>query len=226
MLELLDKVILSKNVVEEFYNEYKHNDKFRKWLDENIPEIRKCEEQRQDNPWHKYNVLGHILHSVEAMNSMTNGLNYNERKMLAYTMLFHDIGKPDSHIRRRKNGRWQDSFFNHNLKSEEIAKRVLPKLNFNENECKIIEKLVLKHDIFMFIKLEKTDNPYWKQLSNDVIEEEIDDLNLVGDGFKLMKYLIWVGRSDNLAQNEKMTGESLKMLEKFEEMLEKLANNK
>ena len=41
-----------------------------------------------------------------------------------------------------------------------------------------------------------------------------------------MKYLIWVGRSDNLAQNEKMTGESLKMLEKFEEMLEKLANNK
>jgi len=226
MLEILDKVILSENVVEDFYNEYKNNVKFKNWLDDVIPEIKKCEDQKQNNPWHKYNVLGHILHSVEEMNNMTKDLEYNEKRLLAYTMFFHDIGKPDCHIRRNKNGKMIDSFFNHNIKSEEIVKRILPRLNFNERDSKIIEKLVLKHDIFMFIKLEKTDNPYWKQLSNDVIEEEIDDLNLVGDGFKLMKYLIWVGRSDNLAQNEKMTGESLKMLEKFEEMLENLANNK
>lgn len=222
MLETLDKIVLSKNVVEDFYNEYKNNIKFRDWLDKLIPEIKKCEQQEQNNPWHKYNVLGHILHSVQNMNNMTNDLEYNEKRLLSYTMLFHDIGKPDCHIRRMKNGKMIDSFFNHNIKSEEIAKRVLPRLNFSENDSKIIEKLVLKHDIFMFIKLEKTDNPYWKQLTNEVILEEIEDLNLVGDGYKLMKYLIWVGRSDNLAQNEKMTAESLKMFDKFEMMLDVL----
>lgn len=222
MLETLDKIVLSKNVVEDFYSEYKNNIKFKNWLDKLIPEIKRCEQQEQNNPWHKYNVLGHILHSVQNMNNMTNDLEYNEKRLLSYTMLFHDIGKPDCHIRRMKNGKMIDSFFNHNIKSEEIAKRVLPRLNFSENDSKIIEKLVLKHDIFMFIKLEKTDNPYWKQLTNEVVLEEIEDLNLVGDGYKLMKYLIWVGRSDNLAQNEQMTAESLKMLDKFETMLDVL----
>ena len=72
----------------------------------------------------------------------------------------------------------------------------------------------------MFIEAGETKNPYHKKLTEKLIKEEINDLSQVGDGEKLMKYLVMVGRSDNLAQNPKMTKDSLNMLKKFDEMLD------
>lgn len=221
-IKLLDKILLSENVVKDFYNECDNNAQFKNWLDEILPEIEACKKQAQNNPWHKYNVLGHILHSVEEMNKQTLEHDFKTRRMLAYTMLLHDIGKPASHIVRMKDGKAIDSFFNHNIKSCDVTKRVLPQLNFDRAEIEIITKLVYKHDIFMFIKDFPTDNPHWRTLSFEVIKSEIADLNSVGNGNQLMKYLIMIGRSDNLAQNEKMTAASLRMLEKMERMLEKM----
>ena len=122
MQNFLNKIILSNNVVESFYNEYKNNNEFKKWLDKTIPEIAMCENQQQNNPWHKYNVLGHILHSVKEINKQTVGMNENERKILAYTMLFHDIGKPEKHITREKNGKIIDIELD---VKDEIAKKIL-----------------------------------------------------------------------------------------------------
>ncbi|MBR6779047.1 MAG: HD domain-containing protein [Clostridia bacterium] len=221
-INILDEIILSNNVVESFYNQYNNNKDFKDWTSSNLPEINDCERQQQNNPWHKYNVLGHILHSVEEINKQTKHLNNNDRRILAYTMLFHDIGKPACHIVREKDGKLIDSFFNHNIKSERIARKILPNLNFNQQEIDIVAKLVFKHDIFMFIKEQKTSNPYWKVLSYDLIKQEIKDLSQVGDGKTLMRYLIMVGRADNLAQNEKMTAQSLAMLDKFDTMLDNL----
>ncbi|MBQ7351677.1 MAG: HD domain-containing protein [Clostridia bacterium] len=218
-INTLDKVILSTNVVENFHTEYSTNEEFQTWINETIPDLEKCSKQRQNNPWHKYNVLDHILHSIEEMNKQTTHLNHKTRRLLAYTMLFHDIGKPDSHIVREKNGEKIDSFFGHNKKSCEIAKPLLPLLNFDKIESEIILTLVDKHDIFMFIKDFPTTNPYWRTLTPNLIQEEITELNKSGDGIQLLKYLIIVGRSDNLAQNEKMTKESLAMLDKFDRML-------
>jgi hypothetical protein len=226
MLDLLNKILLSNNVVEDFYKEYNSNHEFKNWLDKTIPEIELCEKQQQNNPWHKYNVLGHILHSVEAINKQTLGMNENERKMLAYTMLFHDIGKPEKHITREKDGKVIDSCFNHNIASERIAKEHLPNLGFSEQETNVIAKLVNKHDIFMFIKDFKTQNPYWKVLTEDLVKDEIEDLNQVGEGKTLMRWLVMVGRADNLSQNEKMTAESLRLLEKFDLILDKLEQTK
>jgi len=226
MLNLLDQILLSNNVVENFYNNYNNNRDFKNWLDKEIPEIELCEKQQQNNPWHKYNVLGHILHSVEEMNKQTLEMNHNERRLLAYVMLFHDIGKPEKHITREKDGEIIDSFFEHNIASERIAKEHLPKLNFNEEEIKIISRLVFKHDIFMYIKDFKTKNPYWKELTDNLIKDEIEDLNSVGEGAKLMRWLVKVGRADNLAQNEKMTAQSLRMLDKIDTIIDNLVNDK
>ena len=221
MKELLNKILLSKNVVENFYEEFNNNVDFRNWLNKVIPEVERCEKQQQNNPWHKYNVLGHILHSVEEMNKQTINMDEEDRKMLAYTMFFHDMGKPEKHIVRVKDGKEIDSFFNHNIASEHIARDRLKLLNFSNEEIEIIAKLVNKHDIFMFIKDKKTSNPYWRVLTDDLIKDEIEDLFQVGDGLKLMCWLVMVGRADNLAQNELMTGESLALLNKIDNILDK-----
>lgn len=215
----LDSIILSDNVVDEFYHNYNNNSQFQTLIDTNISDIKRCQEQKQNNPWHKYNVLGHILHSIEEMNKLTKNMNEDERRILAYTMLFHDIGKPDTHVVREKNGVKIDSFFNHNKQSVKIANTLLSDLNFNEKEKNIILSLIYKHDIFMFITIDKTTNPYHKQLTKEVIDEEINDLNKVGDGHQLLNWLLLVGRADNYAQNEKMTQKSLLLLDKFYSML-------
>jgi CRISPR/Cas system-associated endonuclease Cas3-HD len=158
------------------------------------------------------------------MNKQTLDMPINDRRLLAYTMLFHDIGKPAKHIVREKNGEMIDSFFNHNVESEKVAKRVLANFGFNKEEIAIICKLVYKHDIFMFITADKTTNPYHKELSDELLDKEIEDLNQVADGQMLMQWLVMIGRSDNLAQNEKMTGKALELLEKFDEMLEERQN--
>ena len=219
MIKKLDSILLGDNVVDNFYNTYNSDPLFKKWLDNILPEIELCEKQCQRNPWHKYNVLGHILHSVDAMNSQTKDLPDRDRRLLAYTMFLHDIGKPACHIVRKKDGKMIDSFFNHNIESAKIAKRSAESLGFDNNDAIILEKLVYKHDIFMFIKDYSTTNQHWRQLTPSLIEDEISDLNLVGDGAKLMKYLVMVGRSDNLAQNEKMTAESLALTKRFDELL-------
>lgn len=218
-LKKLDEILLSNDARQNFYEEYIKNADFKSWLLNFLPEIEDCEKQQQNNPWHKYNVLGHILHSVEAMNSQTVGLEYNDRKLLAYTMLLHDIGKPAKHITRKKDGKVIDSFFDHNIESEKVAKRVLGKFGFSKEEILQIASLVNKHDIFMFIKDYKPSNPYHKQLTMGLIENEIKQLNLVGNGEDLFKKLVLVGRADNLAQNEQMTEEPLRLLAQIDKML-------
>ena len=221
-IQKLDEILLSNNVVENFYNEWQNITEFKNWINKVLPEIELCKNQQQRNPWHKYNVLDHILHSVEEMNKQTKNMDYTIRRRLAYTMLLHDIGKPIHHIERMKDGVKIDSFFEHNIGSEKIARRVLPLLNFSESEIEIICKLIYKHDIFMFIKDFPTKNPHWRTLNFQVLKQEISDLNLVGNGIELMSQLIMVGRSDNLAQNEKMTADSLAMLNKMDNMLDAL----
>lgn len=225
MKEFLEKILLSDNVVEELYENLQNNKLFKKWIDKYLPEINDCEAQEQNNPWHIYNVLKHILVSVEKINEQTKSYPESIRKRLAYTMLLHDIGKPECHIRREKDGKMIDSFFNHNIASEKIARRFLKDLDFPQEEIDVVAKLVNKHDIFMFIKDYKNNNRYWRYLDYNLINDEITDLNAVGDGAELLAQLIMVGRSDNLAQNPEMTSESLRMLEKFEKMLNNLDKN-
>ena len=64
MIKTLDSIILSKDVVKDFYTHYSDKN-FLKWINNILPEIHDCKKLKQDNPWHIYNCLDHILHSVE-----------------------------------------------------------------------------------------------------------------------------------------------------------------
>lgn len=228
MLNKLNEILLGDNVVENFRIAYLQED-FRDWLLGILSEVEDCKNLNQDNPWHIYNCLEHILHSVEYMNTLTHGLDENIRRMLAYTMFLHDIGKPECHIRRYSKlyKREIDSFFNHNTAGVKIADRVLSTFGFDEIECEKIKSLINDHDIFINITLQNDGNKYRQVLSKKLILEEIDKLNKYNDGEILMKYLIWVGMSDNHAQNPEMTSEPLNMLGVMETMLDDiiLTNN-
>ena len=77
-IKKLNEILLAENVVEEFHKNYVGE--FKVWLDNLIPEIEACQNQQQNNPWHKYNVLDHILHSVEEMNKQTLDMPDEDRK--------------------------------------------------------------------------------------------------------------------------------------------------
>ena len=217
--ELLDKVLLSENVFENFLKAME-NQEFASWLLSIVPEVEDCAKLAQDNPWHIYNCLEHILRAVEEVNKQTKDLPAEDRRLLAYSMFYHDMGKPASHIRRfaKNYGREVDSFFNHNKKSSAIVRRTAGEFGFSGEQVNQIEKLVYDHDIFMFINDEPNMNPNHKKLSNELINEQMIELSSVGDGKKLMQYLIMIGRADNKAQNSEMTAKSLKMLDKMEQM--------
>ena len=221
-LEKLNEILLSDNVINDFKNAYGEKD-FREWLLSILPEIEDCAKTKQDNPWHIYNCLDHILHSVEEINKLTTDCDVKTRRMLSYTMLLHDIGKPECKIRRYSKlyKREIDSFFNHNLAGVKIANRVLKDFGFDKFESDIIKILVEKHDIFMYITLHDDGNPYHHVLTKEYLLNEVNELNNVFNGKQLMQYLLWVGRADNKAQNPKMTTDSLHLLDVMEDMLKK-----
>lgn len=220
MIETLDKILMSEDPVNEFYKFY-NQDAFRNWLLGILPEVQKCKQLAQDNPWHVHNCLDHILYSVKEINKLTKSLSDPVRRMLAYTMLLHDIGKPACFLRRYSKlyKREVDSFFNHNYESKKIAARVLPQFGFSKEEQKTIEKLIEMHDIFMFIRLEDDGNKFHHVLTPQYLDSEIAKLSEVGDGKVLMKYLVMVGTADNKAQNPNMTKESLHLLNVINNML-------
>lgn len=221
-LKILDRILLSDNVTKNFHEEYNNNSSFKSWLLNILPAVEDCINQEQNNPWHKYNVMDHILHSVEAMNKQTTEFSSDARRLLAYTMFYHDIGKPSCHIVREKHGEMIDSFFGHNEASSKIVCETAKEFGFDENETKILNKLVLKHDIFMNLRTYTPDNPFLRELTQEVVQEEIADLNFNGNGKELLRCLVMVGRADNLAQNEKMTKHSLGLLTVFDKMLDEI----
>jgi len=223
MIEVLDNILLSDRVVENFYKKYNEDD-FKNWLISILPEVEKCNNTEQDNPWHIYNCLHHILHSVEEINKQTKQFDLPIRRMLAYTMFLHDIGKPDCKIRRYSKlyHREVDSFFNHNIVGAEIASRVLKHFKFKAKEQEIIKLFIKEHDMFMFLTLEDDGNRYHTVLSEEYLKNKILEFNNFGNGKQLLEWLVLIGRADNKAQNPQMTGKSLELLDKMEAMLKNI----
>lgn len=218
---VLDKILLSNDVVTNFYKCY-DNEIFKNKLLAVLPEVESCKNQQQDTPWHIYSVLNHILKSVEEMNKQTQNMSNTLKRVMAYTMFLHDIGKPQCHTRHfsKMFNRDVDSFYNHNIVSEKIADRVLRSFRFNKKESKLIKLLVREHDLFLNVTLEKDLNPYHKVLSKDLVSSYISKFDKYGNGKEILNMLVKVGRTDNKAQNLKMSKYSLKMLDMFEKILD------
>lgn len=99
-----------------------------------LPEFDICMETAQKHPHHCYSVGEHILHSMLAA---------EPDKILRLTMLFHDIGKPETMTQDEKG---ISHFHGHETVSQEIAQKILRRLKFDNDTIKKVCALTLYHD--------------------------------------------------------------------------------
>ena len=108
---------------------------FRDVLAVAIPELRETFDFEQRNKHHCYDVWGHILHSVAAIES---------DPLLRVTMLLHDIGKPRACTTDRYGSR---HFKGHQQISAEMASVILKRLTFPNAFNADCLQLIIAHDI-------------------------------------------------------------------------------
>lgn len=102
-----------------------------------LPEFDELMKTEQETPHHMYNVGEHTLHAMQ---------NVRSDKVLRLTMLFHDMGKP---ALKTVDEDGVAHFKNHAFKSQEITKKVLKRLKFDNDTLRKVSHLVYYHDYRM-----------------------------------------------------------------------------
>ena len=101
---------------------------------------------QQNSSYHKFGVFKHILATVESVGNPQIPIGDWEKKILKWTMLLHDIGKPYVKIISSDGS---ESFAGHDDKSVELAEEILKRFEFSNEEIKIILTLIKYHDKFL-----------------------------------------------------------------------------
>lgn len=113
-------------------------------LFEIIPELRATNDCEQNNPWHIYNVYEHTAHAIEKCET--------DDPTVRLSLLFHDIGKP---VVKRTDETGRDHFTGHAVKSSNMARKIMKRMKFSNDEIYNVTRLILYHDVFY----ETIDNP-------------------------------------------------------------------
>ena len=157
-----------------------------------LPEFDKAMKTIQKNPHHKYTVGEHMLHS----------LSYVEQdKVLRLTMVLHDIAKPET-MTEDENG--IHHFHGHCEAGEEMVRKILRRLRFDNDTIGKVSRLVKYHDRKLSLKPEK--------LRKSIVEIGTD----------LFPMLLKVKQADLLAQSEYRREEKQKELEAVGEVYRKI----
>ena len=103
-------------------------------ITEVIPEFKSAIGFEQRNPYHCYDVLTHILCSVEASPKDVT---------LRLALFFHDIGKPACYT---ESDDGIGHFHGHPQISSDMAREILVRLKYDNDTVKAVTELVLYHD--------------------------------------------------------------------------------
>ena len=161
-----------------------------------LPEFDKCMECEQVNPHHCYSVGEHTLHSLRFVP--------NDR-VLRYTMLFHDFGKPDTRS-VGEDGRMH--FYGHPLVSERMASDIMHRLKFDNDTLHAVKLLCRNHDLEII-----EDKKHVRRAMN----------KLGSDNFSK---LLMVKRADCMAQSDYKREEKLASLDKLESIYDEIVSAK
>lgn len=101
---------------------------------------------QQNSKYHRYGVFKHILYTIENVGKESLKYSSHDIKILKWTMLLHDIGKP---LAKTINSEGFDSFAGHDDISVELAERIIDRFDFDEEDKKIILTLIKYHDRYL-----------------------------------------------------------------------------
>ncbi len=106
-------------------------------LNEIMPELVICIGVTQNEKYHKYDVFTHCVYACD---------NTNPELVLRLSALLHDIGKPQTREEKiNRNGITKVTFYNHEVVSSKIAKRILKRLRFSNRLISEVTDLVYLH---------------------------------------------------------------------------------
>jgi poly(A) polymerase/tRNA nucleotidyltransferase (CCA-adding enzyme) len=108
-----------------------------KLLDLFLPELKKCFGVSQ-NTFHRYDVYYHTLHVLDAF----EGLGVREPSV-RIAGLFHDIAKPQT--KRQVSEKAEPVFYNHEVVGASVAKGIMRRLKFSNEEVADVTHLVRQH---------------------------------------------------------------------------------
>ncbi|HPO49046.1 MAG TPA: CCA tRNA nucleotidyltransferase [Spirochaetota bacterium] len=140
-----------------------------------IPELLYGFEVNQ-NRFHKYDVYYHNLFSCDAAPS--------DNYIVRIAALFHDISKPQTKKEQDDN---ENSFYNHEIIGARVARTILKRLKFSNEETRKISHLI-KYHMFYYTE-EWTDGAVRRFLKNVGVENLPDlfalrDADRIGNGTK------------------------------------------
>ena len=93
--------------------------------------------QKDSRGYHIFDVLDHNYYACDA--------SPKEKPLVRLAALFHDIGKPKARTERFENGELIVNFYNHEIYSEEISRKILQRLKFSNAETEKICNLIKNH---------------------------------------------------------------------------------
>lgn len=159
-----------------------------------LPEFDAMMETPQKHKHHKYSVGEHTLHAL---------MEIAPEKNLRYAMLLHDIGKPQT-LTVDEDG--TTHFHGHPAAGEEIARKILRRLRFDNDTVSVVTRLVRYHD-------------YGNGVTPDlrIVRRAVNKI-----GEDIFPLLLPVRRADILAQSEYMRTEKLENLELWKTLYQEM----
>lgn len=157
-----------------------------------IPELKPAFNCLQNNPWHIYNVYGHIIHAVD---------NAPKDAIIRLTMLLHDIGKP---VVKTTDDKGIDHFKTHAYAGAELAGKVLGRFKVSKEIYQKVTTLI-----------------YYHQAVENVDEVRVKRwLSKIGTDYT--RALFQVRTADLLAHNPEKIGYELNKLKELQAELEEI----
>jgi len=166
-----------------------------------LPEFDAMMTTQQKNIHHIYSVGEHTIRAVEevAGKHLENRFTLRERGILRWTMLLHDIEKPNT-ISIGKDG--QNHFYGHQEKGANTAKYIMKRLKFDNDTLEAVEHLIRWHD-YRFV------------LTPAGLRKAASKI-----GKDYMELLFEVNRADTSAKNPERNGEKFERLETARKLYE------
>jgi len=133
-----------------------------------LPELSMCRGVTQNKKYHKYDVFDHCLVACD---------NTPPDIVLRLAALFHDIGKPQTRDIKTKDGIKRITFYNHEVVSSKIAKRVLKRLRFGKEITLAVSDLVYGH-MYNYEEEKWTDSAVRRFIDkSQITEENLEDIS-------------------------------------------------